>query len=341
MKIKYFYQLLLFFVAQYATAQIGIDNPNPDASAILDLTSTSKGLLAPRMTQTERNAISSPATGLLIYQIDATDGFYVYDGSAWIKILNTGDANSYSAGSGLNLIGTTFSVDSSVVTSTYGGSLSISGTVTANAFVGDGSRLTGLTDNDTTYTAGSGLQLDGTNFSIDSTVVTANYSGAVRASAFIGDGSGLTNLPSTFNDRQFIIGTVTSQFTASNNDEFIRKADVISSNVLTVTNMVGTSGDNWIQLTQGKTYQITCSAAWQQSSGMPAYVDLEFQIYPGYNEIYPTIKDHIISGQYPTTRSISTIYTPQNANEVIRLRFYVAVATSVTISQLYWSIREL
>jgi hypothetical protein len=300
------------------------------------------------MTQTQRNAISSPATGLLIYQTDATPGFYVYDGTAWIKILNDGDATSYSAGNGLNLIGTTFSVDSSVVTSTYGGSLSVSGTVTANAFVGDGSGLTGLTDYDTTYTAGRGLLLDGTNFSIDSTVVTSNYGGSVNiqgsvvANAFVGDGSGLTSLPSSsFSDRQFITGTVSSQFTASNNDEFIRKADVITSNILTVTNVVGTLGDNWIQLTQGKTYQITCSAAWQQSSGNPAYIDLEFQRYPGYNEIYPTIKDHIISGQYPTTRSISTIYTPQGANEFIRLRFYVAVASSVTINQLYWSILEL
>ena len=39
----------------------------------------------PRMTQTQRDAIASPATGLLIYQTDNTPGFY-YDGAAWTAI---------------------------------------------------------------------------------------------------------------------------------------------------------------------------------------------------------------------------------------------------------------
>ena len=47
-----------------------------DGSAILDVSSTTKGLLVPRMTQTQRNAISSPATGLLIFQTDNTSGYY-------------------------------------------------------------------------------------------------------------------------------------------------------------------------------------------------------------------------------------------------------------------------
>ena len=40
-------------------AQIGINNENPDASAALDITSTTGGLLVPRMTETQRDAISS------------------------------------------------------------------------------------------------------------------------------------------------------------------------------------------------------------------------------------------------------------------------------------------
>ena len=64
-------------------AQIGINNENPDASAALDITSTTGGLLVPRMTETQRDAISSPATGLMIYQTDGTVGFYYYNGSSW------------------------------------------------------------------------------------------------------------------------------------------------------------------------------------------------------------------------------------------------------------------
>jgi trimeric autotransporter adhesin len=52
-----------------------------DASAILDVTSTTKGMLIPRMTATQRSAISSPATGLLLYQTDGTQGFYYNSGT--------------------------------------------------------------------------------------------------------------------------------------------------------------------------------------------------------------------------------------------------------------------
>jgi len=61
----------------------------PDASAILDVQSTSKGMLVPRMTAAQRNAISNPATGLLIFDTSTGD-FCFYDGSAW-QNLSTND----------------------------------------------------------------------------------------------------------------------------------------------------------------------------------------------------------------------------------------------------------
>ena len=72
---------VLFTATTYA--QVGINTETPDASAALDITSTTGGLLVPRMTETQRDAISSPATGLMIYQIDGTVGFYYYNGSSW------------------------------------------------------------------------------------------------------------------------------------------------------------------------------------------------------------------------------------------------------------------
>jgi hypothetical protein len=57
----------------------------PNASAALEIASTSKGILIPRMTQAQRPA-SSPATGLLIYQTDNTPGFYYYNGAGWTNI---------------------------------------------------------------------------------------------------------------------------------------------------------------------------------------------------------------------------------------------------------------
>ncbi len=58
---------------------------SPDASAILDLTSTSRGFLPPRMTNTQRDAITSPTEGLTIYSLtDHTLNFY--NGTAWTAV---------------------------------------------------------------------------------------------------------------------------------------------------------------------------------------------------------------------------------------------------------------
>lgn len=55
------------------------DGADPDASAMLDVKSTTKGFLAPRMTLAQRDAIAAPATGLIIYQTDGVTGFYFYN----------------------------------------------------------------------------------------------------------------------------------------------------------------------------------------------------------------------------------------------------------------------
>ena len=63
---------------------IGIGNTNPNTSSILDINSTSKGLLIPRMTTAQRNAIVSPVTGLQIFNLD-DQCIDIFDGTNWIK----------------------------------------------------------------------------------------------------------------------------------------------------------------------------------------------------------------------------------------------------------------
>jgi CRISPR/Cas system-associated exonuclease Cas4 (RecB family) len=63
-------------------AAIGIGTSSVAASALLDMVSTSKGFLPPRMTEAERNAISTPATGLIVYNSDDNTVDY-YDGDSW------------------------------------------------------------------------------------------------------------------------------------------------------------------------------------------------------------------------------------------------------------------
>lgn len=65
---------------------VGIGTTKPDQSAILDLSSTNKGLLMPRVTLQQRNSIQNPANGLIVYQTDLLSGFYYYDGKEWKNI---------------------------------------------------------------------------------------------------------------------------------------------------------------------------------------------------------------------------------------------------------------
>ena len=53
------------------------------ASAVLDLKSTTKGFLPPRVTAAQKDAISSPATGLMVYQTDGIAGYYLWTGTVW------------------------------------------------------------------------------------------------------------------------------------------------------------------------------------------------------------------------------------------------------------------
>ena len=64
---------------------VNTDGSIAHPSAILDVKSTDKGILIPRMSKTDKNAITSPATGLIIYQEtpDST-GFYYYNSTKWI-----------------------------------------------------------------------------------------------------------------------------------------------------------------------------------------------------------------------------------------------------------------
>lgn len=77
-----------------ATGRVGIGTTSPNASALLEIKSTSKGLLVPRMTKAQRDAIGGPATSLLIYQTDNTPGFYYYAGSSW-KAVTPATSNAW------------------------------------------------------------------------------------------------------------------------------------------------------------------------------------------------------------------------------------------------------
>ncbi|NER12694.1 hypothetical protein GWK08_04525 [Leptobacterium flavescens] len=90
---------LLFSNLQPITAQVGIGTNTPDASSALDISSTSSGVLAPRMNTTQRDNISSPATGLLVYNTSTNTFDYNMGTPAspnWVS-LGTGGSSSPSS----------------------------------------------------------------------------------------------------------------------------------------------------------------------------------------------------------------------------------------------------
>src|SRR2546423_1281636 len=74
--------------------RVGIGTSIPASSALLDLNSSTRGFLVPRMTTAQRTAIAAPALGLMVYQIDGTRGFYYYD-AGWkpVSPVTSGFAN--------------------------------------------------------------------------------------------------------------------------------------------------------------------------------------------------------------------------------------------------------
>ena len=92
---------------------INVDSDTPHPSAILDIKNDSLGVLIPRIAKSNRP--HSPATGLLVYQIDQTPGFYYYDGTGWQRLAPqppvggaTARLNSPSGGQGALVAGSTF-----------------------------------------------------------------------------------------------------------------------------------------------------------------------------------------------------------------------------------------
>jgi hypothetical protein len=88
----------LAFFTLGASGQIGIGTSSPNASAKLEIASTSKGFLLPRVALNSTSdvaTIASPATALLVYNTatagNVTPGFYFYSGTAWVRLVTPTD----------------------------------------------------------------------------------------------------------------------------------------------------------------------------------------------------------------------------------------------------------
>ena len=125
-KIILIITILLVSIFSKAQNNVGIGTPSPLASSILDLTSTTKGLLIPRMASGERTAIMSPAKGLIVFD-NTTSSFWFYNGAAWAQIVDAGGGTFV-----LPFTGTDASSVSFNVLNTLAGGIAIRGSASTN-----------------------------------------------------------------------------------------------------------------------------------------------------------------------------------------------------------------
>ncbi|MBL9134507.1 MAG: DUF2793 domain-containing protein [Verrucomicrobiales bacterium] len=145
---------------------VAIGTTNLDDSALFQVDSTDHGILVPRLTQAQRLSIPAPAVGLLVYQTDDPAGFYYYQGATWTWLVN-------------DVIASVTNVAASSPLVSSGGRAPIlsltPGTSSGQILKWSGTAWTAGIDSNTTYTAGSGLLLSGSAFSLATAGVTSNH----------------------------------------------------------------------------------------------------------------------------------------------------------------------
>ena len=237
---------IVFFTNAYA--QVGIGTNDPDVSAILDLnpSGNDKGLLIPRLTQTQRNTINSPnppPNGLLIFQTDNTEGFYYYSSSnsSWIKLSLIPEVNTNAQNIATNTASITanYNNKANLNGATFTGALNSEASLTIGS--SDGSMPSQLILNPNYPTnEGGEIKLKGPvsptgnpDWSIDvfseylrlfpsagGGMVQISKSGSVNAQKFVGDGSELTNVSSYSQTTEILEITGTTTNPTIPNDAF-------------------------------------------------------------------------------------------------------------------------
>jgi len=94
---RFFFLVAILIASTTLQAQnVGINTTGaaPNNSAMLDIASTTSGVLIPRMLDSERLAIAAPATGLLVYQTNANAGYWYFNGTIWVNLCSNAIYNN-------------------------------------------------------------------------------------------------------------------------------------------------------------------------------------------------------------------------------------------------------
>ena len=209
---KAFIILLLVSAIHSINAQsVGIGTNTPNNTAELDIVSTTRGLLLPRMTSAQRSAIPSPAGGLMVYDTDRKS-LYQFDGSIWRTILNNDYWNRINAASNY-VINLQDSIGIAVVTPKE--RLDVSGNIRSrrNIFVDSSVTVAGRIDADGVI-AGGGISSSGALYVSQTSLLqgavtgssTGTFYGTITSNAgmTINNASATLSLKASGDDKGFV-----------------------------------------------------------------------------------------------------------------------------------------
>ncbi len=347
--------LVLFLLCTYyAEAQTGIGTTTPNASAKLDVYSTNKGFLPPRVTLTstsDASTIASPAEGLLVYNLGSVGlqaGYYYWNGANWATI-----ATATSAGNGvtasdmvkiydgvgnaatINTNGATFSVTTS---GKYAFDFSTSATcnscnVTINFHVRDGSNGNAVigSDSQTSFNNNVHAEYNGkveVNLTAGRSynVLVTTSSGGIYSNdysrVYMKQVSG--NLPVTGQSVDYVSVSRTTLQTVNTGDNIL-------FNSINSGNIPYTSATGNFTLTAGKTYRLTGSVSLDASTSASSEIDIAWKNAAG--DVLGN-KALILSANFASPAGgngiTDIIYTPTE-NTTIALNVIAATTNAKTI----------
>jgi hypothetical protein len=311
MKKQILILLIILFAGLSTTAQVGISASNtpPNASAMLDVSSTIKGLLLPRMTSAQRIAIPTPlpANGLMVFDTD-TQTFWVIQSGVWVNLATAVPYTQWSV-NGSNIF--------------FNGYVNIGTTTTYNNFTVTHSGNDGMLVKSTS--GGSSVDMDG------------NFGGGI---SFMAQGQA-TWYMNSFIDNFYLYNSVTNKkiigvFGSTNNISFGNDSPNANQNKFEIGNAPNFGGNDLAigNGTQGMSFSITPNAnIWYSNTKFAIMPAGNGTGYLGIGTTNPIAPLHVGSFSYTTPVANSSGFKPYfDATDLDIRSVYTGMSSSSIIA---------